>query len=58
LRFLAGTLDLDTALAIVSRKLGLQVSAVFMPFAEAAIDVDKPADKELVEIILAKRDNP
>ncbi|MBC8036090.1 MAG: nucleotidyltransferase family protein [Rhizobiales bacterium] len=55
LRFIAGTLDLDTALAIVSRKLGLQVSPVFMPFAEAAIDVDKPADKELVEEILKKR---
>ena len=55
LRFLAGRLDLDAALAIVSRKLGLRVDAVFMPFAEAAIDVDKPADKELAEIILAKR---
>ena len=55
LRFLTGTLDLDTALAIVSSRLGLQVSAVFMPFAEAAIDIDKPADKELAESILAGR---
>jgi len=26
-----------------------------MPFAEAAIDVDKPADKDLAESILAAR---
>lgn len=55
LRFLTGTLDLDAALTVVSRRLGLKVSAVSMPFAEAAIDVDKPADKELAELILARR---
>ena len=55
LRFLTGRLTLDKALAILSRKLGLRVKAVLMPFAEAAIDVDKPADKELAEAILAKR---
>ena len=55
LRFLTGTLDLDTALAIVSRKLCLRVKAVLMPFPEAAIDVDKPADKELAEEIFLKR---
>ncbi len=55
LRFLLGTLDLDGALAVVSRKLGLKVGAVLMPFAEAAIDVDKPADRELAEEILKKR---
>jgi GTP:adenosylcobinamide-phosphate guanylyltransferase len=52
LRFLTGTLDLDRALAIVSRKLGLEVKAILMPFAEAAIDVDKPADKALAEEFL------
>ncbi len=56
LRFLTGALDLEKALAIVSRQLGLQVTAVLMPFAEAAIDVDKPADKELAEEILKQRD--
>ncbi|MGH6907339.1 MAG: NTP transferase domain-containing protein [Aestuariivirga sp.] len=55
LRFLTGTLDLDMALAIVSRRLGLEVKAVLMPFAEAAIDIDKPADKDLAESILALR---
>jgi len=54
LRFLTGTLDLEAALAVVSRRLGLKVNAIFMPFPEAAIDVDKPADKELAELILAK----
>jgi hypothetical protein len=55
LRFATGTLDLRTALRLVSRRLGLTVDAVLMPFAEAAIDIDKPADKELAEAILAKR---
>jgi GTP:adenosylcobinamide-phosphate guanylyltransferase len=55
LRFLTGTLDLEGALAVVSRTLGIQVIAVFMPFPEAAIDIDKPADKELAEKILRKR---
>ena len=54
-RFLTGTLTLDGAFALVSRKLGLTVAPVLMPFAEAAIDVDKPADKELAEAILAAR---
>jgi GTP:adenosylcobinamide-phosphate guanylyltransferase len=55
LRFLTGTLDLPATLAIFSRKLAVQVGAVFMPFPEAAIDVDKPADKELAEEILKNR---
>jgi len=55
IRFLTGTLSLDGAFALVSRKLGFSVAPVIMPFAEAAIDVDKPADKELAEAILAGR---
>ncbi|HFD15721.1 MAG TPA: MobA-like NTP transferase domain containing protein, partial [Rhodospirillales bacterium] len=30
--------------------------AVVLPFAEAAVDVDKPADLELVERLLAGRE--
>ena len=56
IRFLTGTPTLDGAFALVSRRLGLTVAPVLMPFAEAAIDVDKPADKELAEAILAARD--
>jgi hypothetical protein len=53
--FLTGRLELDQTMKILSRKLGIQFGAVFMPFPEAAIDVDKPADKDLAEEILMKR---
>ena len=56
-RFLAGSLTLDKAFAIVSNRLGLAARPVIMPFAEAAIDVDKPADKDLAETIVAARLN-
>jgi molybdopterin-guanine dinucleotide biosynthesis protein A len=54
-QFLLGRLSLDSAFAIVSRKLRMVAKPVLMPFAEAAIDVDKPADKTLAEAILARR---
>ena len=46
---------LAQAMALVSRRMGIRVAAVVMPTAEAAIDVDKPADLDLVESILARR---
>jgi molybdopterin-guanine dinucleotide biosynthesis protein A len=55
LRFALGRLSLAAAFATVSARLGLTVKPVVMPFAEAAIDVDKPADKDLAEKILAAR---
>jgi molybdopterin-guanine dinucleotide biosynthesis protein A len=55
LRFMTGALTLEKAFAIASKKLGLVAKPVLMPFAEAAIDVDKPADKDLAERILALR---
>jgi hypothetical protein len=55
LRYAVGFLDLESAFAVASKRLGLRASPVLMPFAEAAIDVDKPADRELVEAILATR---
>lgn len=55
LRFALGRLSLDAAFATVSARLGLAVKPVIMPFAEAAIDVDKPADKDLAEQILKAR---
>ena len=55
LRFAVGLLTLDSAFALASRRLGLIARPVLMPFAEAAVDVDKPADKELAEKILAER---
>ena len=51
--FLLGRLDLEGAFERASRVIGARVCAFPLPFAEAAIDVDKPADLELVSRILA-----
>jgi GTP:adenosylcobinamide-phosphate guanylyltransferase len=48
--------DLDAALEQISRVIGARVEAVRMPFAEAAIDVDRAADLALATRILAERD--
>jgi hypothetical protein len=56
LRYGLGRVDLDTAFRLGSRRLGLDARPILMPFAEAAIDVDKPDDKDLCErILLARR---
>ena len=54
MRYLLGRLTLDEALARLSRRLDVKIGAVVMPFAEAAIDVDSPADLALVERIVAE----
>jgi hypothetical protein len=53
--FLTGRLTPERAFARISRKLGIVAKPVFMPFAEAAIDVDKPEDLQLAEKILLGR---
>jgi GTP:adenosylcobinamide-phosphate guanylyltransferase len=53
--YLLGRLTLDDAMARASSIVGARIAAVVLPFAEAAIDVDKPADLELVERILARQ---
>jgi hypothetical protein len=55
LRFLLGMLSLDAACRRLSDIVGAAVRVVDMPFAEAAIDVDKPADLALAEQILVRR---
>jgi len=52
LGYLLRRYSLDEAMARISARLGVSVAAVKMPFAEAAIDVDKAEDLELVEQIL------
>lgn len=47
--------SLNEAMARISPRLGCRAEAVVLPVAEAAIDVDKPADLELVEKILSNR---
>jgi GTP:adenosylcobinamide-phosphate guanylyltransferase len=55
LLFLFRLLDLDAALVRASRGIGATVRAVRMPFAEAAIDVDRKSDLELVTRIIKSR---
>lgn len=56
--FALGTLTPKRAFGYMSKRLDLKVEPIFMPFAEAAIDVDKPSDHALVEQILKKRQLP
>ncbi|MGI9508977.1 MAG: nucleotidyltransferase family protein, partial [Geminicoccaceae bacterium] len=51
-RFVIGRLSLEDALHHLSTKTGTTIGMVTMPFAEAAIDVDKPGDLDLAETIL------
>ena len=55
LRALTRTISLGAAAERAGRKAGIRLKAVPLPFAEAAIDVDKPADLDLAERILAER---
>jgi GTP:adenosylcobinamide-phosphate guanylyltransferase len=53
--FLLHRLDLEAAFERISRAVGARVRAIRMPFPEAAIDVDRPADLALVSQILKGR---
>ena len=55
LRFVIGKLSLEDALRHLSDKIGARIDMVAMPYAEAAIDVDKPGDLDLAETILRAR---
>lgn len=57
LAYLARRLTLQDALQALSRIAGAEARAAILPIAEAAIDVDKPEDLDLVESILAERAN-
>lgn len=50
-----GRLRLDTALEILGRRTGTVLATVDMPFADAAVDVDRPDDLILAEEILSLR---
>jgi len=54
-RYFRGKLTLGEALNYASKTLGITAAPVLMSEAEAAIDVDKPDDHSLVEMILKKR---
>ncbi len=55
LRFALGRMTLRDALDALERRCGARLSAVEMPFADAAVDVDKPADLALAEAALRAR---
>jgi GTP:adenosylcobinamide-phosphate guanylyltransferase len=55
LRAVTRTISLEAAAEAAGRKAGFRLKAVLLPFAEAAIDVDKQSDLELAERILAAR---
>lgn len=58
LGYLLGRLSLDEAMERASGRVGCRVRAIALPFAEAAIDIDKPADLALVERLLQERKEP
>jgi GTP:adenosylcobinamide-phosphate guanylyltransferase len=51
--FLLRRLDLDAAFARASRAVGARIAAVRLPYPEAAVDVDKPADLALARELVA-----
>ena len=55
IRVLLGLMNAEQGFAYLSQKAGAAIRHVELPIAEAAVDVDKPADLELVERIFAGR---
>ena len=54
MRWLFGRLSLQGAFELASEKLGAKATPALLPFAVAAVDVDKPEDKALVENLLGQ----
>jgi len=54
IRYRLGWLSLEEALAKLSKRLGLRIRAVILPYANAAIDVDSIADLMLVKGAMEK----
>ena len=50
----AGLNALRAALDALERRCGARLAAVEMPFADAAVDVDKPADLDAVRALTAR----
>jgi len=49
LRYRLGWLTLDAALARLSRKVGLKIGVVILPYAHASVDVDSVADYHVLQ---------
>lgn len=55
LGYVLGLLTLDAAVALIGRKAGVKATAVRTTYGLAAVDVDKPADLDLVRSIVATK---
>ena len=55
LRYRMGLLSLDGAMERLSKRMGLRLTAIRLPFGDAAVDVDSPSDHALVEQRLLER---
>ncbi len=55
MRYRMGLLSLDGAMELLSRRMGLRLAAIKMPFGDVAVDVDSLADHALVEQRLLER---
>ncbi len=58
LRYRLGWLTLDAALARLSRKVGLKIGAVILPYAHASVDVDSVADYQVLQRYTEKATAP
>jgi len=56
LRALSRTISFKQAMAEAGQRMDLRAEPIILPIAEAAIDVDKPSDLELVTNILERRE--
>ena len=56
LRYLTGRLSLAAAMAALSHRMNLRLTAVMLDAPEAAVDVDSPADLELVTRLIERRE--
>ena len=54
IKYLLGILTLGNALDVLSRRLDLKIGAVILPYAEAAVDIDSIADRDLVQEKLSR----
>ena len=55
IKYALGRLSLGGAFDYAAKRIGISAAPILLPFAEAAIDVDKPSDLELVESIIDVR---
>ncbi|NKB81555.1 MAG: NTP transferase domain-containing protein [Nitrospirales bacterium] len=58
LQYVLGRLSLSDGFARVSTKMGFNVQAVLMPYAQAAVDVDTVEDWKFVESLVRPQDAP